>query len=179
MRFQLSFHIPYFVLMPSPPATKLVRNWNDLSFLPTSKVDNKRYAMYRAMFSFVICGSDHRRWTGYAFADDNKNDDDMLDDDDELDYQIDPIASVDEGPFLMLDDQINPRQYFLRVLDLRMEAILKEWENIVRFMEYSIEDCIYSVFRHHPLDHSFLPMLTLYSGKHPCQASRFRSVSQI
>lgn len=50
--------------------TQLTESWANLSFLnmePNEKGQDQ-YTVKRAHTSIVICGSDHFRWVGYAFA---------------------------------------------------------------------------------------------------------------
>ncbi|OCK76055.1 hypothetical protein K432DRAFT_307225 [Lepidopterella palustris CBS 459.81] len=150
--FQFEFQLPYFALRTSSPRTnrsqetvnsKSPRKWTDLSFLKirTSKPQNERkYGIFDAQISIVICGSDELRWVAYAFADtefDNEN----LEDGD-FSYEgphEDPIASNGR---LANDPLWNPREYFLTICNVRMVQVLKEWQYLVRILERSITEYV-------------------------------------
>jgi hypothetical protein len=131
----------------SPPPKEPPRNgnpprtWTDLSFLkvPSPKSHNERkYGIYKAQISLVISGSDDRRWVAYAFVD-TDFDSKELGNNEDFSYegvQEDPIAS---------DDKIDanrpiwsPREYFLMIVETRMDQVRTEWESLVRTVERSI-----------------------------------------
>lgn len=157
--FRLEFHLPYSALrgLVSSPDTppglgtrgKLRRTPRNLSFLripPTKKLGHTP-GLYDAHISLVICGSDHTRWTCYAFVDTKSknvstgNADDEEEDEQDPDGTIeDPIASDSDGYEIIEDPPIwEPRQYFLRNIDFRMRIVLKEWMYLVRKVEISVE----------------------------------------
>ncbi|OCK76085.1 hypothetical protein K432DRAFT_307150 [Lepidopterella palustris CBS 459.81] len=151
--FQMELHIPYFALREYPSPTKdrrqevaagkrPPRQWTDLSFLniQTPKFQDKRkYGTCKARFSLIICGSDHRRWVGYAFVDRDFDSEELEEDDFSYEgIQEDPIASNGE-----LDANLpiwDPREYFLMIFDIQMAKVLKEWENLVRAVERCINE---------------------------------------
>jgi len=107
--------------------------------IQTSKSqDEGNYGIYKAQISFVICGSDHRRWVAYAFVD-TDFDSKELGDEEDFPYegvQEDPIASdskVDANRPIW-----SPREYFLMIVKIRVDQVRKEWEFLVRTVERSI-----------------------------------------
>jgi hypothetical protein len=150
----MEFHIPYpafrnLTALPesypeSGVSNKLRRTWRNLSFLrkPLSNPLGHTTipAICDAHISLAICGSDHRRWVCYAFADTNFK---IGSDDDEQDADEaneDPIASDRDGYEVFADPPIwDPREYFLRNLDFRMRQVLEEWTYVVHIVEESAE----------------------------------------
>jgi hypothetical protein len=151
----MEFHIPHFAmresLVPEDFPTGRVnnnapRNRTDLSFLkvPLSEAQTHRtWGLYERQISFVICGSDFKIWTGYAFVDT------PFDEDDDLEEKVypyeglheDPIASYG-GPSGVIDANFpiwDPREYFLLVIQVRIAQVRGEWEYLVRKVERSIK----------------------------------------
>jgi hypothetical protein len=112
-----------------------------LSFLkiqtPNSQ-DRRKYGIYEAQISFVICGPDETRWVAYAFVDTDFGGEDMGDEPSSCDgIGWDPIAT--EGK---LDANLpiwDPREYFLIIFEIRIAQVRKEWEYLVRTVERSIK----------------------------------------
>ena len=142
----MEFHLPYFALRTTPPPPELQRNhnrlrkWIDLSFLkiqaPKSQ-DFRKFGIFEAQISFVICGSNNRQWVAYAFVDTDFDDKDLGDE--EFSYegcQDDPIAS--NGKLDANRPIWSPREYFLMIVEIRMDQVRKEWEYLVRTVERSI-----------------------------------------
>jgi hypothetical protein len=119
------------------------RQWTDLTFLniqPPRSQDQKQYGIHEAQISFVICGSDNRRWVGYGFVDTEFDRENLADHD--LSYvgkHEDPIAFGELDANLPIWD---PREYFLMVLQIRMAQVLKEWECLIRTVERSINQYV-------------------------------------
>ncbi len=143
----MEMHIPSFELRKSSTtAVDRTRHSIDVSFLHCGATDLRNendYRIYNKRFSFVICGSDHRRWTGYAFAETKPHQ--KMEEHWEGDGQEDPIASGSDAygsPFLVHPDNplYDPRAYFLVVLEIRLAGVLKDWKNLVRWVASSIED---------------------------------------
>lgn len=90
--------------------------------------------MLEAHNSLVIWGTDNHRWAAYAFADTDFDDEALVDKifPDEG-FQLDPISET-EAKFPIWD----PREYFLKVFELRIAQVLEEWEGLVRPVERSI-----------------------------------------
>lgn len=132
---------------------KLRRTSRNLSFLQHTQ--SKRpgqilLGIHDAHISLGICGSDHTRWVCYAFVDtkfdkalaskrDDKSENDQ-EEQDEDETTEDPIASDSDGHEFIADTPVyDPRGYFLRILDLRMRQILKEWTYLAEKVEDSVE----------------------------------------
>jgi hypothetical protein len=161
--FHLEFHLPYFAFRESTSQPKhhcefgaggkLRRTWRNLSFLQHTQSKNSGQTLigiHDAQISLGICGSDHTRWVCYAFVDTkfdealtSKRDDkseDHQEEQDEDDITEDPIAPDSEGHAIIADTPVyDPRGYFLRILDLRMRQILKEWTYLMKKVEDSVE----------------------------------------
>ncbi len=143
----MEMHIPCFELRKSSTtAVNRSRHSLDVSFLHCGATDlrsDNDYRIYNKRFSFTICGSDHRRWTGYAFDETKSNH--KMEERSEDDGQEDPIASGSDvygssffvHPDNPLDD---PRAYFLVVLEIHLAEVLKDWKSLVLWVASSIED---------------------------------------
>jgi hypothetical protein len=120
----------------------------DLSFLKihnTKANDNVKYGLYNARSSLAIHGSDDRRWVAFAFVDRDFDCEDLeeenccyrgaQDDPIALDGEQDPNYPVVDANMPIWD----PREYFLRIFEIRMAKVLREWENVVRVVGVAIE----------------------------------------
>jgi hypothetical protein len=110
------------------------RQWTDLSFLdvqPLNSQAHRNYRMYEAQISLHICGTDDRRWIAYAFVDTF-----FLENDLEDDFRNDPIALYQLDARSPMWD---PREYFLRIFDIRIAQVSNEWENVVRMVERAVK----------------------------------------
>ena len=91
--------------------------------------------MHQSHISLVMYGLSDRRWVAYAF---DKNTFDDKDLEDEIysyeKFHEDPIAKVDAD--LPIWD---PREYFLLIFKTRMYQVLKEWRNLIRWIERSVD----------------------------------------
>jgi hypothetical protein len=156
--FQLDLHLPFFKLRKSksPEAhtgkinTKPRRHWRDLSFLkltsselrdqgPPSEIRGEYtevWGLYETQISFVITGTNDWRWVGYAFFDTEFDDYlDLPETGMSFDPSLDPTAS-EPG----LNNPIwTPRDYFLKVFEIRMEQVRKEWECIAQKVELTVK----------------------------------------
>lgn len=114
----------------------------NLSFLQariSTSNDNKVYNIYRAQISLVISGYNDRRWVAYAFQNNTFDEEDL---DDEIyrcydGFQEDPIAS--NGQVDANSPIWSPREYFALMFEYRLDGVLTQWENLVRWIERSIE----------------------------------------
>jgi hypothetical protein len=142
----------------------------NLAFLQTktsTSTDNKVYNIYRAQISLVITGYSNRRWVAYAFLNNTFDDDDDFDDETYGNlfegFQGDPIAS--DGLVDANNPIWNPREYFALIFECRLTGVLTEWENLVRWVERSIQGYVRSHFSHlfptiHLNDSGLLTILT-------------------
>jgi hypothetical protein len=152
--------MPYFAFREHPAPTNDVslksseirrRQLMDLSFLNLKRKtaqDKKKYAIYKARSSIITCGSDNLRWVTYAFIDRDVEGGELDEDDCPYDgVQPDPIASdgrLDEG-LEVLNANLpiwDAREYFLTIWKSRMTKLLKEWENLVWWVERSINEYV-------------------------------------
>jgi hypothetical protein len=145
----MEIHLPFFALRkistsdgPPPKARgKLLREPTNLSFL---KGDNnepeaqENYRLYPTQISCVVHGFDEWQWTTYAFVDtEHKESEDWIDGDDDRDSWAevefskriieDPIACGQHAHLPVW----KPRQYFLKVFEIRIKEIRQEWDQLV------------------------------------------------
>lgn len=115
------------------------RGSTDLSFL-----DMGSYELYEMHFSLTIVGRDESRWDAYAFE--------HREPDDEFGQTIDELA---EDPDIMMEDPVigsveeescdanhpiwSPRNYYIRVTEMRSKQVLKEWTHLIRKLERTIK----------------------------------------
>jgi hypothetical protein len=89
--------------------------------------------MIEAHYSFVICGSDERRWAAYAFDAINLDDADL---DEKIfpyeGFHADPIVSAISRQEIDADFPIwSPREYFITVIANRIARVTREWEALL------------------------------------------------
>jgi len=157
----MEFHLPYLILRATSSATEasasntFAKNqepWQDVTFLniKSNEEGDSHYSIQKAHISLVVTGTDHFRWTGYAFANTGVGDS-VFDEDDEYDVteeeyevpEVDYFPSDGQGEVLLTDTTIqDPRRYWLRVVGLRLSIILKEWDYIVHKTEDSVRDWV-------------------------------------
>jgi hypothetical protein len=134
------------------PATGL----SNLSFLnlEPSEEGIPSYCLKKSHVSIVICGSDNVQWVGYAFTNsaDNKDDDesdgsetdgteDEDEDEDEVKFQRDLFASVDSDSVIDANmPTYDAREYWLCVIHLRLDFIVKKWAHTVLKIEQRVRD---------------------------------------
>lgn len=98
------------------------------------------YRLHRVQISFVIHGFDEWNWTAWAFEDTDHElheSDDLAADagvgDDEAVLIEDPIASG----LLNANDPIwKPREYFTKVLEIRIKKVREEWDALVHMLQH-------------------------------------------
>jgi hypothetical protein len=159
LTFQLDLHIPFFLLRKSPPPppdesvgkvnTQPRRRWTDLSFLTIDTPDSpdkepkEVWGMYEAQISCVVTGSDDFEWVGYGFFDT------------EIDGDLDEPSLNEPPPDEPFKDSLNfdpisdrvldanipisrPRDYWLKVFEIRIEQARKEWDYVIYKVELSV-----------------------------------------
>jgi hypothetical protein len=142
----LDLHLPYYELLElesicpqkyESSGAKVVQVSTDLSFLDMSSskaLVKKSYAIQKAQFSLVICGTDDSHYVAYAFIDREFGEDEDL----AMDFpyqgvQEDPIASDCGNSIINANQPISdPRAYFLMMFELRIGNVLREWSGIAR-----------------------------------------------
>lgn len=165
------FHLPYLSLRrvsstsdewKNRDLTKEGESWLDLP-LPDSEwnVASKpgRFLIEKAHISIILCIWDYSKWVGYAFSkgdaaytSDHESDEDEGSDGEDSDIEDDgPIPkedifapqNVNHG--LFADKPIrDPKDYFLRVVDVWMVFVLRKYTYLVRVLEACIRTWVRS-----------------------------------
>ncbi|KAF3038772.1 hypothetical protein E8E12_000549 [Didymella heteroderae] len=155
--FRLELHLPYLLLKKSTDDRMVDEQgqklWDDLSFLPLKiGVDEEqgRFSIYEAQTTVFISGAHHFDWHGYAFGypgpkDSLAEEDDGKDDDEGpegfFEEEEDFFAAGGCEPVLNPGQVIwDPRVYFLRTLQLRLEIVVRANEYLVRALVAGVKD---------------------------------------
>lgn len=143
----------------NPKCEQSAEVWSDVSYLLKDNQNEEHEGTYEHVIredhvSIVLCGMDEFKWTGWGFVnttsdptiEDSKDDDEGEEDQNEAgdDYEgvnedyfatdgVDELAVYDE------DALWDPRRYWLRTIDVRVQSILKEWEWLVKNVEHGVE----------------------------------------
>ncbi|KAH8598890.1 hypothetical protein B0O99DRAFT_29097 [Bisporella sp. PMI_857] len=147
LAFQLELHLPFFILKKSTPPNKVRdnkkpdRGWSDLSFLKLDTFDfdthptepNEIWSLQEAQISCVVTGTDDWRWTGYGFVDAEV--DGLLAESSEIDMGFDQIAA---GEMEARYPIWKPRDYWVRVFEIRIKRIKDEYENLIHKLEFVV-----------------------------------------
>jgi hypothetical protein len=161
LTFQLDLHLPFFLLKKSTPPEESVRKvnekprrrWTDMSFLKidTSESQDRKskevWGIHEVQTTCVVAGSDDWRWVGYGFVD--AEIDGSLTDLSEDDLSFDRIAAGE------LEANIpiwRPRDYWLKLFEIRVEQVRKEWEYLIHKLELSVNQYVRSQTRNTPND---------------------------
>lgn len=159
LSFHLDLQLPFFLLRKETPPdeeslgceklnTKPKRGWTDLSFLETSdtgistsetekqqeKEEEEVWGIREAHISFVVTGTDDWRWAGYGFID--AEIDGVLADSSPDDLLFDPIAARELKANLPI---WKPREYWLKVFEVRIGQVRKEWDDLAHKLEHDID----------------------------------------
>jgi hypothetical protein len=151
LTFELDLHLPFFLLRKSMQPeefvgkvnTKPQRGWTDLSFLKIDTSDcqdqepKEAWGIHEAQISCVVTGSDDRRWVGYSFVDTEI--DGFLTDLSKDDLSFDPIAALELEASIPI---WRPRDYWLKVFEIRIEQVRKEWEYLIHKVEFSVKQYV-------------------------------------
>jgi hypothetical protein len=145
--YQLEFHIPYLALRYRPlqgfPERKdrIHRGWMNIDFLGKKSIDagpDSICGAHHAQISLTICGTDNSRWTAYCFETRYFDEDGEIGGDEQTDnHQSDHIA---RGKFGAEDTIHDPREYFIRVLLIRMRQVHTERMKLKRRIELGIKE---------------------------------------
>jgi hypothetical protein len=161
LTFQLDLHLPFFLLRKSTPPEESVgkdnkrpwRRWTDMSFLKidTSESQDQKpkevWGIHEVQTTCVVAGSDDWRWVGYGFVD--AEIDESLTDLSEVDLSFDRIAAGE------LEANIpiwRPRDYWLKLFEIRIEQVRKEWEYLIYKLELSVNQYVRGQTRNTPND---------------------------
>lgn len=161
--FAFDFHLPYFVLRESNnrfkdrrkriDGTPLRQSW-DFPFLSrfmgtsTSTSAPRPLTLYEAQTSVAVTGIDHWVWTAYGFVDTYFDSEESVDKYDRLSQnawsrelgRLDPLMGepIDSGKFS------TPREYFLRVFEIRLLKVLREWRLIIDRVQDEVEQYVHN-----------------------------------
>lgn len=141
LTFTLALHLPFFLVRNTPPQTlganlnaRPQRAWIDLSFLDRdnnetpSQHPKKTWGMIEAHISCVVTGTDDWRWTCWGFVDAELSG--FLHDLSEDDLAMDQLAAVPADVPIW-----RPRNYWLKVLEFRVNLVMREWEYLIHRVE--------------------------------------------
>ncbi|KAH6720868.1 hypothetical protein BKA61DRAFT_668764 [Leptodontidium sp. MPI-SDFR-AT-0119] len=159
--FTLDFHLPYYVLRESKKSWRdtreksngePLRQFWELPFLsmptnnkPTST--DERYCLYEAMTSVGVTGNDHWTWAAYGFVDTYFDSRESVDGYHEMIGRrwgrADPLA---DGQINADEPLWDPREYFLKVVEIRTGLALMEWSQIINRMEREVQQSRTNLF---------------------------------
>jgi hypothetical protein len=141
--FRLEFHLAHLILREDscdPKAGTSKPTSNDLSFLKpgNSSGSSSTYKIRQAHISVVLCGWGNTRWTGYAFANTGLDAQPALDHDED-EPNMDYFAADRDDDYIKDADRPiwDAREYWLQIVAIRCQLILKEWVYLVR----TIQEC--------------------------------------
>lgn len=151
LSFQLDLHLPFFILGKSIPPEKSEgkfnikpwRGWTDLSFLKINKFDFRPqkpmevWGIQEAQISCIVAGSDHWRWVGYGFVDSEV--DGVLAEPYDTNLLQDQIAA---GEIEVSFPIWTPRDYWIRVFELRIGYVRGQWEYLIYKLELGINQYV-------------------------------------
>jgi hypothetical protein len=153
-RFELAFHLPYYVWRGTQTANEdhrrdananPLRQSRDVSFLNWNSPGSPGF-LYEAQISCVVAGSDEWVWAAYCFVDTYF---DAGDDARETvqSYYNDSLgdygARMDPLTFGVIDADKsiqNPRTYFLTVFRIRIKQVKREWQQVVAKVQHSVRE---------------------------------------
>ncbi|KAH7333039.1 hypothetical protein BKA65DRAFT_564042 [Rhexocercosporidium sp. MPI-PUGE-AT-0058] len=152
--FTLDFHIPYYVLRESKKSWsdtreksngEPLRQFWELPFLSMSRNNklictDERYCLYEAMTSVGVTGNDHWTWAAYGFVDTYFDSRESVDGYHQMKGRrwgrADPLA---DGQINADEPLWDPREYFLKVVEIRTGLALMEWSQIINKMEREVQ----------------------------------------
>ncbi|KAH8896231.1 hypothetical protein GQ53DRAFT_838468 [Thozetella sp. PMI_491] len=154
MVFYMEFHLPYYALRTSysPIASPAVderglRRASPLLFASPRKnggtLEQGTEYLYEAQATCVITGTDHCRWVGYCFVETYFDKDE--DKESVQSYHQDAIDGMRLDPFTLGKNDANmpiktPRDYFVRVFEVRASQVKEEWTNVVERLDARISE---------------------------------------
>jgi hypothetical protein len=146
----MEFHLPFFAFRKTSPLDgsprrahgKRLRKFKDLSFLKgqnSESEDQENYCIYQAQISLVVCGVDEWQWVAYAFVDTEHDGDDLADKAASSErFKEDPITYGLDASLPIW----KPRQYFLKVFEIRARQTRQEWDQLVRKLVLDISEYV-------------------------------------
>jgi hypothetical protein len=154
-KFVLEFHLPFLALRSTAlsstkPAVIGSRPTTgthiDASFLDLNCTQHRsrgcpcRHTIQESQISVVICGWDNHNWVGWGLFDTYSDPTDEFAPEDERVVEEDYFTTDGEdGPVIDANDPIwDPRKYWLRIIDIRVRSVLKEWLWLVRNIEAGV-----------------------------------------
>ncbi|KAK7181383.1 hypothetical protein DPSP01_008735 [Paraphaeosphaeria sporulosa] len=142
--FELYFYMPFYTLkVPDDP--DILHDGLNGSSHPAcldifSITGKSSQVLEMAHIAINICGVADRRWTGYAFVDD----DECMSEED-FDYTtIVPDQFALNGEVDANRPIWSPREYFMRILPSRVEQIVRRWSWIIQNIESGAQEDILS-----------------------------------
>lgn len=107
--------------------------------------------IYQAGVSFLITGQNFRFWTAYMFLDDydESEEGEVLEDYDASNRALEEEARITLDPFTGIPiawQLMKPRQYFLKVLEVRSGRVWREWRYTVTHILSYFGDTVGFVF---------------------------------
>lgn len=146
--FQLAFHLPYSAWRESEEACEdhrfdkngePLRQYKDVSVLDWNRTGSRAF-VYEGQVSCVVTGIDEWRWVAYCLTDS------FFDEEageTEPQYGIDVSSGVHANPFAYgaTDAEIpmkRPREFFLKILEIRVNQVKREWQRVARKVHQSI-----------------------------------------
>jgi hypothetical protein len=138
--FQLRFHMPFYALRKCQQTSsvgeevefpKPHRDWRDISFMDESM------GIHESHMAFTVCGVADRRWTAYAFTD-NDYDEDRQISEHECDYECVFADQIATNGARIIDANRpiwDPREYYLTVVSGKVNQIVGEWAKLIRKFE--------------------------------------------
>ncbi|KAH7110912.1 hypothetical protein EDB81DRAFT_926519 [Dactylonectria macrodidyma] len=158
--FSLSFHLPYFAWRSTTPqeqprdnrlnrAGHPVRKVIDVSFLTSGVTPQITFKqgdyLCEAQMSVLVLGPDDCRWTGLCLVDTYFDSEDQRECVDK--YHADVPDGIQSDPFTegIFDVHLpilDPREYFLAVLDCRAKVFMEEWKHSADKLAHRIDGYI-------------------------------------
>ena len=140
----LSFHLPYYALTRTAPTpsrrcqngslTKSIRiPTKEMSSRPSSRIDmpSDHLWLHETQLSCIVEGVDEYIWTAYCFRNSRIDSDRILPISREFKSRHSHPDLLAVGQFVREPVPKTPREYFLKLLQVRLELICEEWESIV------------------------------------------------
>ncbi|KAK5655910.1 hypothetical protein OQA88_5449 [Cercophora sp. LCS_1] len=129
--FQLTFHLPILTLRTAPPSpdSRGLRNHTILSAT----------TLYESQISCTVSGIDNHQWTAHALFDTYH--DAGHSKYDISSYKATPLDPLTGGPNKTDPPAVDPREYFLQVLESAMANAKVEWLNTCHGILKEIREC--------------------------------------